>query len=341
MPPRDLAKRDKLAVWAGRLGVTTLLGALPKRNLLSVLNYHRIGDPDNALYDPGVYSATPEELDEQIGYLKKYMRIVTLDEVIAMVEKRTPLRGPCALITFDDGYRDNYGLAFPILRSHGVQGVFFLPTAYIGSAKVPWWDAIAYIVRNSARGQFTLTYPSIMEFDLGKQPFSDLLRRLLATYKTPGVEGDRFISGLEQACQVTRPREDAERCFLNWEEAAEMVRAGMAIGGHTHQHELLSKLPVEEQYLEVTESRRIICEKLGITVQALAYPVGSRTSFSPDTVSVLKRADYRVAFSFYGGMNLASTLDRFDIRRIGVDNQIPARFRWQTVVGAVTAKSWL
>ena len=337
---QNLGKRDKLAVWAGRMGVTGLLGVLPKQNLLLVLNYHRIGDAKNTPYDPGVFSGTPQDLDEQVGFLKKHTRVLTLDEVIAVVEKRTPLKGPCSLITFDDGYRDNYDLAFPILRSHGVQGVFFLPTSYIGTGKLPWWDAIAYIIKHSARRQFVLTYPSRTEFDLTKEPLEDVLRRILAIYKTPGVQGELLIPDLERACHVTRPQDDAQRCFMSWEEAAQMVQGGMAFGAHTHEHELLSKLPIDQQYVEVVKSRRIIEEKLGMSVEALAYPVGSRTSFSSSTISVLKRADYRVAFSFYGGLNVPSALDRFDVRRLGVDGQIPARFRWQTVVGTVTAKYW-
>jgi len=340
MRQQSLGKRDKVAMWADRLGLTGLLGALPKRDLLLVLNYHRIGDPDNTPYDPGVFSATPDELDAQIAFLKKQTRLVTLNDVMEAADNRAPLHGPCALITFDDGYLDNYGLAFPVLRSHGVQGVFFLPTSYVGTGKLPWWDAIAYVVKHSIPRHFALSYPSRAEFDLNKEPLEDILRRILAMYKQPGVRGEALIADLERACRAQLPREDALRCFLNWDEARRMLREGMAFGAHTHRHELLSKLPVDDQYFEVVESRRILEQNLGVPVQALAYPVGSRTSFSSDTVAMLKRADYRVAFSFYGGLNRPSSLNRFDIRRLGVDRQIPARFRWQTVVSTVTARYW-
>ena len=63
------------------------------------------------------------------------------------------------LITFDDGYRDNYTLAFPILRKHGVQAVFFLPTAFIGTGKLPWWDVIAYIIKHSVKKHIHIEYP--------------------------------------------------------------------------------------------------------------------------------------------------------------------------------------
>src|ERR1043166_4490896 len=62
----------------------------------------------------------------------------------------SPLRSS-VLLTFDDGYLDNYTLAFPVLRSHGVQAVFFLPTAFIGTAHLPLWDVIGYVVRQTRK----------------------------------------------------------------------------------------------------------------------------------------------------------------------------------------------
>jgi peptidoglycan/xylan/chitin deacetylase (PgdA/CDA1 family) len=59
------------------------------------------------------------------------------------------LRDTRVLLTFDDGCRDNYDLAFPILRSHGVQGVFFLPTAFIGTDAIAWWDEIANLIQRA------------------------------------------------------------------------------------------------------------------------------------------------------------------------------------------------
>jgi peptidoglycan/xylan/chitin deacetylase (PgdA/CDA1 family) len=63
--------------------------------------------------------------------------MATLEEALAMLDGEAP-RGTSVLITLDDGYLHNYTLAFPILRRHGVQSVFFLPTAFVGTGKLPW-----------------------------------------------------------------------------------------------------------------------------------------------------------------------------------------------------------
>ncbi len=83
------------------------------------------------------------------------------------------------LITFDDGYLDNYEVAFPILRSHGVQGVFFLVTDIIGSCNVPWWDHIAYVMNTARQRRFSLRYPVDLAVDIDETGMKNSLRDVL------------------------------------------------------------------------------------------------------------------------------------------------------------------
>jgi peptidoglycan/xylan/chitin deacetylase (PgdA/CDA1 family) len=128
---------------------------------------------------------------------------------------------------------------------------------------------------------------------------------------------------------------------LNWDEARDMQENGMAFGSHTHSHEILSKLSPDLQREEARYSRQILERELNRRVDVLAYPVGLKHCFSAETVSALKQAGYRAAFSYYGGSNRPGEIQPFDIRRYGVSNQSYARFRWQTTVQAVTGARWL
>jgi peptidoglycan/xylan/chitin deacetylase (PgdA/CDA1 family) len=143
-------------------GASFLLSQLPARDSLLVLNYHRIGNAEDDLFDPGVFSATAEQFDNQIAYLKRRLSLVTLDEALAFIDGtiKEKTRRCRVLITFDDGYLDNYEIAYPILRSHGAQGVFFLATGMVGSCELPWWDRIAYLVKTARRRRFSLRYPA-------------------------------------------------------------------------------------------------------------------------------------------------------------------------------------
>ena len=109
----------------------------------------------------------------------------------------------------------------------------------------------------------------------------------------------------------------------------------MAIGSHTHTHELLAKLTPEAQYEELRRSRDLLQENLGITVRSLAFPVGSRTSFSAATREALQQTGYRLAFSYYGGVNFPGTLDPYNLLRLGVERSTPPElFRLRTTLAA-------
>ncbi len=334
-------KRELVARVCAVTGVTRVLETLPEQRVLMILNYHRIGNADQTPYDSGTFSCTAEEFDWQIDYLKRRYRIATLEQTLEMLSDGAGLSEAAVMITFDDGYIDNYRTAFPILRRHAVQGVFFLPTAFVGTGRLPWWDLIAYIVKRSRSMKICLDYPEPKTFDVDRDGVERCIMHILRLYKQPSMsDHDRFVDGLEKACKSSRPLGDAERCFLNWDEARQMQQAGMAFGSHTHTHEILSKLPGERQREEACVSREILQNELRRSIDALAYPVGAPHTFSEDTIETLRQAGYRSAFSFYGGLNRPGTMRRFDLRRCGIDRQSQQRFRLQTAVKTFTGSRW-
>jgi peptidoglycan/xylan/chitin deacetylase (PgdA/CDA1 family) len=119
-----------------------------------------------------------------------------------------------------------------------------------------------------------------------------------------------------------------------------MQLGGMAFGSHTHNHEILSKLPADGQLQELMLSREILEKELGRTIDTLAYPVGARDTFSTETINALRQAKYRAAFSFYTGFNPAASIAPFDIRRCGVDQQSRKRLRLQTALGSRAGNLW-
>jgi peptidoglycan/xylan/chitin deacetylase (PgdA/CDA1 family) len=335
-------KRELLArglLWSG---ASLLLAQLPARDSLLVLNYHRIGNAEDDLFDPGVFSATAEEFDNQIAYLKRRLSLVTLDEALAFIDgtdkdKTSRCR---VLITFDDGYLDNYEIAYPILRSHGAQGVFFLATGMVGSCELPWWDRIAYLVKTARRRRFSLRYPAELAVDLDKIGLMNSLIAILKLCKLPDNSNpEQFIRELAEAGEGEEPPGTLRR-FLNWDEAREMTGGGMAIGSHTHSHTVLSQLEPERQLEELSQSRTILKEQLGVEVDVLAYPVGGSNSFTNQTQILARDAGYRAAFSFYGGTNFPGKTNPYDVNRIDIEGPSRSRFRVQTAVCRATGSYW-
>ncbi len=322
-------------------GIVHLLSALPERDSLTILNYHRIGDAGADLFDPGVFSVTADEFADHIAYLKQHVSLIGLDEALRFVDGSVKeKRRARVLITLDDGYLDNFEIAFPILRSYGVQGVFFLVTGLIGSSAVPWWDHIAYLLKTARRRRFVLRYPVQYAVNIDRDGLDGALQAALRLYKRPdNGDPDRFIAELGEAAHADAVPTTIRR-FLSWEEAQKMIAGGMAIGSHTHSHHVLSQLQPDQQFVELSQSLKILRDHLGGDVNVLAYPVGAKTSFTKATEEAAKRAGYRAAFSFYGGTNLPGEASPYDLKRITVTHQSLIRTRVQCAFGNATGRFW-
>jgi|CZKF01.1.fsa_nt_gi peptidoglycan/xylan/chitin deacetylase (PgdA/CDA1 family) len=335
-------KRELLARGMYWSGASFLLSQLPARDSLLVLNYHRIGNPDDDLFDPGVFSATADQFNDQISYLKSRASLVTLEEALAFIDgtSREKTRRCRVLITFDDGYLDNYKIAFPILRSQGAQGVFFLATSMVGTCQVPWWDHIAYLVKTARRRQFTLRYPADLAVDIEMSGMDASLQNILKLYKQPNNSDPvRFLLELAEESKGEEPPGTLRR-FLNWDEAREMSRDGMAIGSHTRSHSVLSQLKPDRQLEELSQSRTILKEQLGVEADVLAYPVGRKVSFTGQTQMLVRDAGYRAAFSSYGGANMQGKTSPYNVKRTKMVGQSWSRFRVQTAVCRFTGSYW-
>lgn len=338
MGPID--KRELLARAFGATGFTRILELLPQRRVMIVLTYHRIGDPHSTPYDSGVFSATADELDMHLRHLKKHFHVVTPEEAVA-VALGGAQNHASVLITFDDGYLDNYELAFPVLKSHDVSAMFFLATGFVGSSRVPWWDRIAFIIKQCRENTIRMNYPEPVEFDIEQLGLFEVSRRILRIYRSPRVtEPGRFERELAEACKATPPGNDARPLFMSFEQAREMQAAGQVFGSHTHSHTILTTLSADAQREEFRASREILERELKTTIDVLAYPVGTTHAFSGQSIEGLKATGYRAAFSHYGGLNRPGEIDPYNIRRLPMDRQSASRFRLGTAVGGITGTRW-
>ncbi len=334
--------RNQCAAVSARLAVTRLLEMAPRRDSLVVLNYHRLGQAGGQPYDDGLFSATADEFADQVVFLKKRYCIVTLEEAVHLATANRPFRGTAVLLTFDDGYLDNFETAYPILRSAGAQGTFFLISSLVGSSQLPWWDRIAYAVKNATKRAITLDDPYRMQFDLETQDRAEVIRSLLAQYKKSATRSSaaQFLACVEEASE-SQPAAASERLFLNWSEAADMAANGMAIACHTHTHPVLSQLTLDEQYAELRTVKETLQARLSIPANVLAYPVGKKTTFTSETQHVLRELGYRAAFSYYGGINVPGNIEPFDIRRNSVDAGLPmSRLRMQLALASISGSYW-
>jgi peptidoglycan/xylan/chitin deacetylase (PgdA/CDA1 family) len=324
---------------ARALGASGLMRAaemLRSRPGILIINHHRIGYEASTRFDRKLFSSSPENFDAQLTYLKKLGPIVACDELEQIVTSGQPLKHFYIVITFDDGYLDNYTSAFDILRSHGTSAAFFIVPLYAGTNFVPWWDEIAYLVRNTQRQRLALTVPVPFEITLGEDREPAIVVVLRHYKRRDNHEVEQFMAELRTQAGCAIPA--TGRRFLNWEEARAMQAAGMTIGSHTATHRILSQLTPEEQTVELTQSKQEIEKHLGTDVSTLAYPVGTINAFDETTKRIALDCGYRMCFSFYNGINNTANLNVADLRRtsVAMDDQL---FRFEVLSNAKMGRS--
>ncbi|MEO6815277.1 MAG: polysaccharide deacetylase family protein [Edaphobacter sp.] len=307
-----------------KLGILRALELRDSKPGILIVNHHRIGAPNETCFDRDLFGATVDELDAQVQYFKRRAPIVSGEELEDLVSGKTPVKRLYVAFTFDDGYLDNYTKAFDVFRSSGTTAAFFLVSDYVGSTTVPWWDEIAFRVRNTKRTELNLQYPVPLKLSLNGHRESSIATVLQHYKRADNLIAGELINDIRREAECELPA--SKRRFLNWDEAKEMRYAGMAIGSHTRSHAILGRLSPEAQKHELEDSKQAIESHLGSKIRSLAYPVGAKDCFSEITEKIAMDAGYSMCFSAYGGINEATHLRRSNLLRGTVPSN-PEKFR--------------
>jgi peptidoglycan/xylan/chitin deacetylase (PgdA/CDA1 family) len=353
-------KRELLARLFGRTGILRLLDRLASsRPALTVLTYHRIAEPGADLFYDPVISATPESFRAEVEWLSRSVRILTLAQAMERIASDSAWREPAALVTFDDGYRDNFEIAAPILRERGIPATFFLPTLFLETPRLPWWDRVAGIIKRTPVHRLELPRrpdrngdgdapggPPPLVIDLDVMPRSAAIHGIIGAFLDETiVDGPWFLEMLaERAEVVLDDGAMARSLFASWDQVRRLTGhdTGLSVGSHGHSHQKLAGLDGDCQRRELAESRRILEERLGREVTALAYPYGWPGTYTEQTKALAAGAGYRVAFASLEGINRPDSLDPFEIRRLGVGSgDSPLLLRARAALHATLGRSFL
>jgi peptidoglycan/xylan/chitin deacetylase (PgdA/CDA1 family) len=294
---------------------------------LQILAYHRVNDDGDALF-PAMPTG---QFARQMEYLSAHCFPCSLDEAVARLA-RNDLPEKAVVVTFDDGYRDNYVHAFPILRRYGIPATIFLATGAIGSGKMIWHDRVFRAFRTTKVAALE-GFPNI-ENNLPVRTLEERraaqARVLRLLWELPDEERVDRIGRLEK-CLSIESKQTSVGLMLGWDEVLAMSTSGISFGSHTISHPILSKLPCRRLREEIEESKRIIENKIRRPITGFAYPVGRKQDFNDQVKAMVKEAGYQCGLTTIFGVNEAGQ-DPFELRR-GTP--------WETDVSSFATKlSW-
>lgn len=307
-------------------GFAKMLPSEPAAGLL-VLAYHRIAeaDPQTFKYDFGVVSASPSDFRNQMKFVRENFEVLSFADLnsLEQVGKKWPERA--LIVTFDDGYLDNYTNAFPILKDLGIPATIFLATNHIGKQQLFWWDLIAYCLKTTSEASAEFEEFPEMRLSMGswEQRLESIEKVLRVVKRVSDTQKNCFVESLAERLGVDLSNHSIERMHLNWDEVREMSEGGVEFGSHSATHPVLSNVEEEALDYELAGSKREIENQTGKLVLAFSYPVGSRGNFTRKVRDAVERAGYKYAVSYIEALAGNRVSDRLAIPRVHVDADQP------------------
>lgn len=312
-----------------------------------VLMYHRIAEPESDVWDLAV---SPANFEQHLQLLRQTGHVISAEELVSRLRRQT-LKRRSIVITFDDGYGDNYRVAKPLLARYGLPATFFIPTGNMGQPSEFWWDELEAI--------FLLTehLPPTLRLLIGEdwvvadlqaeQQLTNQLRQQhrqwrVAAAAPPTQRAAVFYevwrrlkvlpqAGQQQAMQQLNAwaGQPAQARPAYQRMSADQVRELgheplFTIGAHTVSHPSLSSQPLAVQKNELATSQQSLSQ-LVEPVQLLAYPYGDYTG---ETSALAAELGFNAAFTTHARA-LTPTSALHQLGRFQVNNWAGDEFNQQ------------
>lgn len=277
--------------------------------------YHYTRDLKHSRY-PEIKGMDIALFRQQIEYMKNNFSIVTMEQVLdaVCVGRGETLPDRALLLTFDDGYIDNYTFALPILQEYGVQGSFFIPGKTFATHQLLDVNKIHYILAsadifalvkdvkkeiNYYRGQ-EYDYPPVEElfheyavasrFDIKETIF---VKRMLQTVLPESLR-NTISSKLFQKYVGVTEEQLAHELYMTEAQIRTMKRQGMFIGIHGYDHYWLGNLPAEKMRQDISMALETLDEFIDRKKWVMNYPYGS---YNKDVLEYIRREGAHVGLT--------------------------------------------
>lgn len=267
-----------------------------KMGKLYIAMYHYTRDLKHSRY-PEIKGLDKELFKNQIEFMKNSFNVVTMEQVLENIqgEGMHGLPENALLLTFDDGYADNYTVAYPILEEYGLQGSFFIPGKTFATHQLLDVNKIHYILASADiyklvddlkkqmdyyRGseyQYASTdelfhdYAVANRFDIKETIF---VKRMLQTVLPEKLRNTISSNLFEKYVGVTE-EQLAYELYMTEEQIRTIKRHGMFIGIHGYDHYWLGNLPEDKMKQDILMALDTLDEFIDRKQWVMNYPYGS------------------------------------------------------------------
>ena len=306
--------KNNLVRYANKTKLFDIYGNI-RRNISKsqnfILMYHRIGPMnDKWKFDP--FPIHQDLFEQHIQYLVKNFEITSLDNLTKMIAEGNNPEGAVA-ITFDDGYKDNYEFAYPILKKYHVPATIFPAINYIESNKLFWWDELNYVLYHTNLDYIDLEDIGIYRIDSNENKIKAAISIANKLKQLHYKKIEPILENLINLADVNIPDKLCKQNTLSWNEIKKMNKNGIDFGAHTLNHPSLTNITIDEAKLEILESKKCIEEVLDNDVKSFAFPYGA---FNEKTALLVKNLGFNSSVTVNPGFVNNSVNELYRLNRM-------------------------
>jgi len=227
-----------------------------------------------------------QTFEEHLSYLSRHYKIIRLTDAVERFQRGTKLPNRSVVITIDDGYKDFYEIAFPVLQKFNVPATIYLVTDFVNENCWIWTDKARYVLCRTKMERLDIEICGT-KFDqaLGGPDSRLILAGALNTElkRLSDEDKDARIAGLAKALKVDIPDRPTEgyRAF-GWDDARKMAAAGIEVGSHTATHPILTNVASSRLESELRIAKSAIEGNLEKSAAHFCYPNGNASKRERD-----------------------------------------------------------
>jgi peptidoglycan/xylan/chitin deacetylase (PgdA/CDA1 family) len=314
-------------------GICCRLFEQPLKNGYPILQYHSVSplEPHQQWYIHPSLSLHPRDFERQMAFVRRRFEPLPLGQLLDRVQEGGYGSKPLIAVTFDDGYRDNFIHALPILRRYRIPATFYLTSECMGGRIPLWTTELRALLLKSSRSEIALsTLQCSYRLD-GPASRIEAIRHIKARMlKLPRDQREKAIEEIRRLTAADR-RHLAwmKMVMLDWEQVEYMSCCGMEFGAHTMTHPSLPHIPADEALLEIAGSKAAIEAKIGRQIVHFSYPnPGNVPNFNTRIRRILKNCGFVSAATSVPG-RFVKGADMLALKRKGIYrpyHQNPAEF---------------
>ncbi len=310
----------------------TLFSSPINRNKISILNYHQVLPKLDPMRP---WEPDTEKFDWQMSLLRRYFTPLSINDALDRIEAGSlPPKAVC--VTLDDGYLNNLEFGLPILERYQIPATVFIATAFSQGDNM-WNDRIIDLIASTSTSSIDLHPVGLGHCALE----NNSSRRQLAAKVVQQLKYLPIAERLKKVDALYAANNNSleTRKMMLPAEISQLSRAGIEIGGHTHNHPILKELDSQQQREEISENKALLEQWIDRPITGFAYPNGRfGKDMDENSLAVIEQLGFRYAVSTDAGYTSKNS-NLFALKRFTPWDGAPLKFHARMMANLMTKPS--